>query len=344
MVKSLRIRFVIVYTIVLAVISASSYLLGMYPLPSGYLLLPLGVLLSALFIARFSFMPIERIVRRISLMKAGKPLPEEMKEWEMDGILQAFMEMQDENMKQIESHRRFTSDVAHEIRSPLTALKGSIEVALRRDRTAEEYRDVLRRSLDEVNRLQGIAENLLLLSRADYNIIEMRKEWFDLNELVQSIVDRLKGMIAEKGIVLREEYHEPLEFFGDQGFIDQAISNLLDNAIKYTPRGGVISIRTSCINSSILVAVSDSGPGIPREEQEKVFQRFYRLDRARSRASGGAGLGLSITQWIIESHGGKITLESAEGRGTTFLLAFPLENGNRCEREEYLSVSSISNL
>jgi len=343
MVKSLRIRFALVYTLILAVISASSYMLGVYPHPSGYLLLPLGLFLTALFMARLSFMPVDRIVQRIRMMKAGEPLYNVMDEEEMDDILEAFMEMQKENMKQIESHRRFTSDVAHEIRSPLTALKGSIEVALRRNRTSEEYRDVLRRSLDEVNRLQGIAENLLLLSRADSNIIEMRREWFDLNELVQGIVDRLKGMIAEKGIVFREEYYEPLEFFGDQGFIDQAISNLLDNAIKYTPPGGVISVRTSCTNSSILVAVSDSGPGIPGEEQEKVFQRFYRLDRARSRASGGAGLGLSITQWIIESHGGKITLQSAEGRGSTFFLAFPLETGiSRCEREEYLSLPSMS--
>lgn len=328
MIRSLRLRFFGLIAVSLFVVGLASYLLILYPSHYGIAFFISGLILISFLLSGVFTRPFVEILRIIDLMKSGPTgsAPDSVPE-ELEGIVRAFMEIHEDNLRQIESHRRFTSDVAHEIRSPLTALRGSIEVALRRERSSAEYRDVLQRSLDEVKRLQGIAENLLLLSRADYKIIEMRKDWFDVNELVQDIVDRMRNLIGRKKILLSEEYQEPLEFFGDKGFIDQAITNVVDNAIKYTPEGGKIEVRTSTDGHSIIITVTDTGPGIPKEEQEKVFQRFYRVDRARARASGGAGLGLSITKWIIQSHGGKIAVESTPGEGTTFIMAFPVKGG-----------------
>lgn len=328
MIRSLRLRFFGLIAVSLLTVGLVSSLLVLYPSHYGIALFILGMLLIAFLISGIFTRPFVEILKRIDLMKAGTTgsVPDNVPE-ELEGIIRAFMEIHEDNLRQIESHRRFTSDVAHEIRSPLTALRGSIEVALRRQRSSEEYRDVLQRSLDEVKRLQGIAENLLLLSRADYKIIEMRKDWFDVNELVQEIIDRMRNLIGRKGILFSEEYQEPLEYFGDRVFIDQAITNVIDNAIKYTPEGGKIEVRTSTDGHSIILTITDTGPGIPEEEQEKIFQRFYRVDRARARTSGGAGLGLAITKWIIQSHGGKIAVESTPGEGTTFVIAFPVKDG-----------------
>ncbi|GBE37260.1 signal transduction histidine-protein kinase BaeS [bacterium BMS3Bbin07] len=234
--------------------------------------------------------------------------------------------MLDSIQKHVEGHKRFTSDVSHEIRSPLTALKGSIEVTLRRKRNPEEYEDILKKNLFEVNRLHKISDNLLLLARADHDIIELRKSWVDINELLGLIVERHKNKILEKSLNVIEEYQEPLEFLSDRDLLDEALSNLFDNALKYTPDNGSIFLKTGQSFQGITVTFHDTGPGIPEQDRERVFERFYRVDKTRSRLSGGSGLGLAITKWIIETHGGDISVKNHKEGGAIFTITLPVDD------------------
>ncbi len=245
---------------------------------------------------------------------------------EIRNLVRVFNDMLDSIQKHVEGHKRFTSDVSHEIRSPLTALKGSIEVTLRRKRKPEEYEDVLKKNLFEVNRLHKISDNLLLLARADHDIIELRKSWVDINELLGLIVERHKNKILEKSLNIIEEYQEPLEFLSDRDLLDEALSNLLDNALKYTPDKGSIHLKTEESFHGITVTFHDTGPGIPEKDRERVFERFYRVDKTRSRLSGGSGLGLAITKWIIETHGGTIYVKNHEKGGAIFTITLPVDD------------------
>ncbi len=245
---------------------------------------------------------------------------------EIRNLVRVFNDMLDSIQKHVEGHKRFTSDVSHEIRSPLTALKGSIEVTLRRKRKPEEYEDILKKNLFEVNRLHKISDNLLLLARADHDIIELRKSWVDINELLGLIVERHKNKIFEKSLNVIEEYQEPLEFLSDRDLLDEALSNLFDNALKYTPDKGSIFLKTEQSFHGITVTFHDTGPGIPEKDRDRVFERFYRVDKTRSRLSGGSGLGLAITKWIIETHGGHISVKNHKNGGATFTITLPVDD------------------
>lgn len=225
-----------------------------------------------------------------------------------------------ENLKILsETQKRFTQDVSHEIRSPLTSLRGNIEVALRKKRSPEEYEDVLRNNLFDVIRLIRITDDLLFLARADNNIIEIRKNWFDMNHILKAIIERSDHNVVR----IIEDYKEGIEYYGDINLFEQAISNIIQNSIKYTPEGGTIKISTWDDNSSIYIGISDSGIGIPEKDLPHIFERFYRVDKERSRKMGGTGLGLSIAKWIIDSHGGNISVKSTPGIGTTFTITLP---------------------
>jgi heavy metal sensor kinase len=221
--------------------------------------------------------------------------------------------------------RRFTADASHELRTPLTAIRSVGEVALQDQRSPAEYRDVIGSMLEEVDRLTRLSESLLALSRADVGHIQLQREDISLVRLAKeasSVVD-----------VLAEEKQQHIDIEGDANLVlsvdrlilRQAIVNLLDNAIKYSPPGSHILVQVqSGGEKQVFLDVIDHGPGIPREHQPHVFDRFFRVDKARTREWGGAGLGLSITRWAVEVHGGDITLESEEGHGSMFRISLPL--------------------
>jgi signal transduction histidine kinase len=234
-----------------------------------------------------------------------------------------FNEMLDSIQRAIESQKRFTSDVSHEIRSPLTSLRGSIEVALRKKRPVEEYEEVLRNNLADILRLARITDNLLFLARADNNIHEMRMQWFELDRLLENSVERLRPKADSAGLSISEDYQQHLEMRGDIDLVEQAFSNLIDNAIKYTPQGGAVSVCAKEEDGAVTVTVSDTGIGIPEQDIAHIFERFYRVNKERSRKLGGTGLGLAITKWIVTSHGGTITATSAPGRGSAFTVVLP---------------------
>jgi len=203
-----------------------------------------------------------------------------------------FNEMLDSIQSSAEAQKRFTSDVSHEIRSPLTSLRGSIEVTLRRKRTPEEYEEMLRSNLADTIRLSKIADNLLFLAKADNNILEFRKQWVDVRKLIENIVEGHKGRISQRGVSIDMDCRENLMLSGDIDLLEQAFLNILDNAVKYTSPGGKVTINAMEDISSISVTVSDKGPALPENEITHIFERFYRGSKAGGTKPGGTAWAL----------------------------------------------------
>jgi len=223
-----------------------------------------------------------------------------------------------------EQLRRFTADASHELRTPLTAIRSVGEVALQRSLPTEGYREVIGSMLEEVDRLARLVENLLLLTRAEAGRIPLSRAIVDLRELVASVSDGLRVLAEEKNQELIVELSGPVAVHCDATVLRQGITNLLHNAIKYTPPKGVIRVAaTSNASGDAVIEVQDSGPGIPAVDQQRVFERFYRVDQARSRDTGGTGLGLAIARWTVEASGGRIELESMAGQGALFRVVLP---------------------
>jgi len=223
-----------------------------------------------------------------------------------------------------EQLRRFTADASHELRTPLTAIRSVGEVALQRSLRTEDYREVIGSMLEEVDRLARLVENLLLLTRAEAGRIPMTHASVDLRELVGGAADSLRVLAEEKNQELTLQLGAAVAVDCDATVLRQGIINLLHNAIKFTPPKGVIRVATtSTTGGEAVVEVEDSGPGIPPADQPRVFERFYRVDLARSRDTGGTGLGLAIARWAVEANGGRIELESVAGHGALFRVVLP---------------------
>jgi heavy metal sensor kinase len=228
-----------------------------------------------------------------------------------------------------QEQRQFIADASHELRTPLAVLRGETEVALERTRSVDEYQQSLELVKDEAERLSRIVEDLFLLAREPIKApLSLRKEPLSLTKVVSDCARAAQVLAIRKGVRLQTEASdsEPIEMAGDDELLKRMILNLLDNAVKYTPEGGDVSLSLIRQNGLARIVVRDTGIGIPLAEQKQVFDRFYRVDKARSRALGGAGLGLSIAQWIVEAHGGRIGLESTPGKGSSFTVQLPLES------------------
>jgi signal transduction histidine kinase len=220
--------------------------------------------------------------------------------------------------------RRFTADASHELRTPLTAMRSVGEVALQDPRSPAEYRDVIGSMLEEVDRLTRLSDSLLVLSRGDAGHVPLRKEDASLLQIAKGAITSVEILAEEKHQKIVLEGDESLLVTVDRLILRQAIINLLDNAIKYSPAESQILVRVEGgAKGEVFLEVVDQGSGIPGEHQSHVFDRFYRVDKARTREWGGAGLGLSITRWAIEAHGGEVSLKSEEGRGSTFRISLP---------------------
>ena len=291
--------------------------------------LPLTLIVSSLifwFLTGKLLAPVVKIkalAEKIRLGKLSERINIGYKGKEIDDLVKILNDMLDTCQRSVESQKRFSSDVSHEIRSPLTSLRGSIEVALRKKRTTEEHEDILRNNLADIIRLSKITDNLLFLTKVDNNILELRRQWFDLKHFMETVVEgfRYKALSADLSII--EDYQEHLELNGDMDLLEHAFSNLIDNAIKYTHQGGKITIKTHEEDTNITITISDTGIGISEDDIPHIFERFYRVDKESSRKLGGTGLGLAITQWIIHAHNGKIGVKSTVGSGSDFIVAFP---------------------
>jgi heavy metal sensor kinase len=220
---------------------------------------------------------------------------------------------------------QFTADASHELRSPVSVMRTSAELALRKPRSEAEYREALSRILGESERVSRLIEQLLLLARADSGSAALPMTRIDLNSPLQSACREAKALAEAKQLKFSESIPAtPLWVQGDAASLERLFVILLDNAIKYTPSGGQIDVRLGSDDGFAVAGVQDTGIGIPAEDVPHVFDRFYRADRARSRESGGTGLGLAIGRWIAEAHHGEIRAESTSAKGSKFEVRLPL--------------------
>lgn len=220
--------------------------------------------------------------------------------------------------------RQFTSDASHELRTPLTVLKGETELALRRPRSADDYRSVLESSLEEIDRMSRIVDELLFLSRADLGEIKMESRPVRLDQLFDDLKRQAEVLGHEQSVQIVTGMIEPATVAGDDMRLRELVLNLLDNAIKYSPPGGRVEMSVVTQDGTARLSVSDQGIGVSLEEQAHIFDRFYRTDAARAHTKKGTGLGLAICQWIVDAHHGTIEVHSEPGKGSTFTVILPL--------------------
>jgi heavy metal sensor kinase len=287
----------------------------------------LAAFLGASVLARRLLAPVGAMAEaaaRITEEKLSARLPVEDETDEFGRLAIAFNRTFARIESAFEKTRRFTSDASHELRTPLTALRSVGEVALRDGADANACREAIASMLEESDRLARLVDGLLVLSREDANAYRARFAEVDLCQPASEVVDVLRVLADERGQKIETEIRPGLFVQGDPTILRQAVFNLVDNAIKYTPEGGTIRVGVRADGAGeALLEVADSGPGIAPEHREKIFERFYRIDADRSRASGGSGLGLSIARWAVGLHGGRIELETTEGKGSAFRVHLP---------------------
>jgi heavy metal sensor kinase len=218
---------------------------------------------------------------------------------------------------------RFSADASHELRTPLTILQLELEGIVNNHLLSESLEDQIGSALEETHRMSRIVESLLTISRLDAGEAKLDRSLLNLGDLTKSTADEMRVLAQEKSISLGTSTEESVFVEGDRTRLQQVVANLIDNAIKYTPAGGMIEVKVQREAGKAVLDVSDNGIGIPATAIPHVFERFYRVDKARSRASGGAGLGLSIVKAICAAHGGEISVSSEEGRGSCFRVELP---------------------
>ena len=223
--------------------------------------------------------------------------------------------------------RRFTADASHELRTPLSVIRGIGEAGLGETRTPAEYKEAIGSMLEEIDRLTNLVDTLLRLSYGDAGTVRLSREAIDLGQLARDVVSSLGILAEERHQRLTVTVAERVSVSADRLVLREAITNVVDNAIKYSPRASTIDIRVRADGTQALVTVADQGPGIAPEHRERIFDRFFRLDEARSRDDGGAGLGLAIAKWAIEANGGRVSVADGPGGGSLFCMTLPIETG-----------------
>ncbi len=293
-------------------------------------LLPVALLLAGIggwLLARRALQPVVRMTEAAQRIGA-EHLTERVEETgtgdELDQLAKTLNQMLSRLDAAFSQIRQFSASASHELQTPLTILKGELEVALRSPRSPEEYRAALHSSLEEVDRIAQLVEGLLLLSRAEAGVLKMDQQPVDLAQLMEEVHSRLKVLADSRSVALRLGPTEPLSILGDREHLRRLLLNLTDNAIKYTGPGGSVALSLQGNEKWASVLIADTGIGIPGEEQEKIFRPFYRTDEARSQAENGTGLGLCIARSIAAAHGGAIQVESTPGEGSTFRVLIPL--------------------
>ncbi len=244
---------------------------------------------------------------------------------EMDDLIRTINGMIARLESSFKRMAEFTADASHELKTPLCALRGEAELLLSKQRTTEEYEEGMAHFIERFDHLNRMINDLILLSKSDSSQVELNMAPLRLDLLIQDIANLFQALAEQKNITLNIDSCQETTVMGDKMRLQQLLTNLIDNAVKFTPEGGSIRIRVEKNMDFARVKVIDTGMGIPKEEQEKIFKRFYRLDKSRSRETGGVGLGLSIAEWIVHAHHGKIEVNSELNQGSTFTVYLPLQ-------------------
>lgn len=291
---------------------------------------PLMVLLAVTggyWLMRRSLRPVDEITQRaegITSSNLSQRLPVIRTGDELERLSVALNRMIARLEDAFQHANRFSADASHELRTPLTILQLELEGMAQNQQLAPQLLEQIGSALEETQRLSRIVENLLTIARLDAGEARMEKLEVNLGELANETSEQLKLLADEKSVSLRCEAPAGIYVEGDRSRLKQVIVNLIDNAIKYTPQGGNVTVRVSEKGNSAILEVTDTGAGIPAEALPHIFERFYRADKARSRESGGAGLGLAIVKVICAAHDAEIRVSSEEGQGARFTVEFPV--------------------
>jgi two-component system OmpR family sensor kinase len=294
---------------------------------------PSVLLLTALigrFIARRALKPVAKITQTAKDIGSGAnlsqriPVPE-VKD-EIGELALTFNSMMDRLESSFSQMRQFSSDASHELRTPLTVLKGQSELTLGKERKPKEYQEVISSNLEEIQYMSKVLEDLFMLSKSDENQIALDYESVDLKLLIEEICRHAQIIASEKNIKIITAYIERIQVYGDPVRLRQMIWNVIINGIKYTQPDGEVTVSLQEKKDIALITIQDNGIGISNSDLPLIFNRFYRVDKARSREEGGTGLGLSICKFIVDAHKGSIDIESTLGEGTKFKIKLPKQN------------------
>ncbi len=295
-------------------------------------LLPVGVAVAGLggyALARRALMPVATMADRVRSITAER-LAERLAVQNPDDEFGQLATVFNDTLARLEASfaqlKRFTADVSHELRTPLTAIRSVGEVGLRERRSDTGYREIIGSVLEEADRLSRLVESLLTVSRGDSQLIRMNVENFDAAALVRDAVDCLAILAEEKHQPIMVDAPQPVMVKADRLVLRDAVMNVVDNAIKYSAPNSDIGLTVAEGRETVSIIVADHGVGIAPEHLDKIFDRFYRVDKAR--AAGGAGLGLAIARWAVEANNGRIEVSSELGRGSVFRIVLPRSPGD----------------
>ncbi|MEW5978008.1 MAG: ATP-binding protein [Acidobacteriota bacterium] len=296
-------------------------------------LLPLGLLLTAgggYFMSRRALAPVDHIIRAAqaigpSNLAKGLLVPQTGDE------LQRLTETLNEMMRRLDtafrSITRFTADASHELRTPMAIMHTAAELALRNPRTPAQYREALRQILIEVVRTTELIDKLMLLARSDAGVQALQVERMNLADSLSAAYEQCRVLAEARGVEMQIELpRAPVLVDGDEQALRRLFLIFFDNAVKYTPSGGRVFVSLACHRGLAVCRIRDTGVGIAPEDLPKIFERFYRADKARSRSEGSVGLGLSIARWLIDAHQGSVDVQSTVGEGSEFQIRIPLRN------------------
>ncbi|MCA9253303.1 MAG: heavy metal sensor histidine kinase [Phycisphaerae bacterium] len=303
----------------------------------GMIVLTVSLVLSLLggrFFARKSLQPIQRMTESAGAINANNlsaRLNQSGNADEIDQLAQVLNDMLERLERQVQRIRQFTADAAHELRTPIAALRGNAEIALGEGADSNRRREALEESIEEYDRLSRLTEDLLSLARADAGQLLSVRQDVNLAKSLEDVIDLYSALAEERGVELACSAETDVTVNADPGRVRQVLSNVLDNALKFTQPGGHVRASLTASQGKAVLTVVDTGIGIEQENIPKLFDRFYRADKARSRESSGSGgnagfgLGLPICRSIMSAHGGTISLASKPGQGTTVVLEFPMQ-------------------
>jgi heavy metal sensor kinase len=295
-----------------------------------FLFAPLLLLIAAgggYWMSRRALAPVDALVRTARDV-SGTNLSTRLEKLQTGDELQRLSDTLNEMLDRIEAAfsrvTQFTADASHELRTPVSLIRTEAELSLRRSRSQTEYQDSLRHILLESERTTALIEQLLSLARADSGRETLQVQPVDLSTVLQGVADAWKQVAAIRDLRFSTNLpHSDAWVAGDENLLRRVADILLDNAFKYTLASGSVSLSLEAHEHSAAITIQDSGIGIPQDEQAKIFERFYRVDKSRTRAQGGNGLGLSIAQWIVSQHHGSIAVESRPGEGSIFRVELP---------------------
>jgi heavy metal sensor kinase len=292
--------------------------------------LPLVVALAGVggyLLARRALAPIDHLASEAQRITADRlherlKVPNERDEiGRLTGVINQTIARLESSFDQL---RRFTADSSHELRTPLAVVRGIGEAAVAERRSPAEYEEAIGSMLEEIDRMSTLVDTLLRLSHGDAGTIRLSREAIDLDQLARDVSASLGILAEERNQKVIVDATTQVTVKADRLVLREAVTNVLDNAIKYGPNGSTVTMRVDRVGDEGLLAIADEGPGVPAEHRDRIFNRFFRIDEARSRERGGAGLGLAIAKWAVEIHGGRITVHEPRGGGSEFRIHLPL--------------------